>query len=467
MTRSAVGVLLLGCALAGCNFQAYRSQPLEPGRAAADFLARRPDDPALREFLARHGAPPREWPNPQWSLADLTLAALFFHPELEVARAESAAREAAVTTATRAAPLTARPVVEHHSRADPGQSDWSYGLELEFPLSGQDKREARAEEARQRLAAARAEQGAAEWRVRSRVRQAFVAHFAALEDAALDTGERSLRAAQAAALKRRLALGAADSAETGAALARLGRAELRAGESAARSRETLARLADALGLPPEAAAAMRLDFSALERTAPAPSPQALREAALRNRSDIRLGLARYAAADASLRLAVASQYPDLRLNPAYLWDQGDNIWALALGIPLQLLQDQEAPIREADARRELEARRFTVLQAGVIADAAAAADAYAASLARLAGASRAQGAAESTRDRTARALAAGQEDRLALLEAEARALEARRARLGALAAAQQAWGALLDASQGGLDPAPTAASPLALSGGQP
>jgi outer membrane protein TolC len=467
LIRSAAGALLLGCLLAGCNLQPYRPQPLEPERGAADFLARRTDDPALREFRARNSAASAEWPKAQWSLDDLTLAALFFHPALEAARAETAAREAAVATATRAAPLTARPVVEHHSRADPGQSDWSYGLELAIPLGSRDKREARAEEARQRLAAARAEQAAAEWRVRSQVRQAFVAHFAALEDAALDAGERDLRAAQAVALERRLAMGAADSAETGAALGGLERAGLRAGESAARSRETLAWLADALGLPPEAAAELRLDFSALERTAPAPSPQALREAALRNRSDIRLGLARYAAADAGLRLAVASQYPELRLNPAYLWDQGDNIWALALGIPLQLLQDQEAPIREAEARRELEARRFTVLQAGVIADAAVAADAYAASLARLAGASRAQAAAESARDRAARALAAGQEDRLALLDAETRALEARRARLGALAAAQQAWGALLDASQGGLDPAPAAGSPLALSGGQP
>lgn len=467
MIRSVLSALLLGCALAGCNLQPYRPQPLEPERAAADFLARSPDEPGLREFLARSGMPPAQWPKTQWSLGDLTLAALFFHPELEVARAEVAAREAAVTSVARGAPVVARPVVEHHSRANPGQSDWSYGLELEFPLSGSDKREARIEQARRNLEAARAEQAAAEWRVRGRLRQAFIAHFAALEESGLDAEERALREAQAAALERRLALGAADSAVAGAARARAQRAALRADESAARTRGTLARLADALGLPPEAAAELRLDFSTLERTPLPPSPQALRQAALRSRSDIRLGLARYAAADAGLRLAVASQYPDLRLNPAYLWDQGDNIWALALGIPLQLLQDQEAPVREAEARREFEARRFAALQARVIADAAVAAEAYAASLAQLDGASRAQAAAETARDRTAHALAAGQEDRVALLEAEARALEARRVRLDALAAAQNAWGALQDASQGGLESASTAVAPLALSGGQP
>jgi outer membrane protein TolC len=458
LIRFAVGALLLGCALAGCRLQPYQPRPLEPQQAAAEFLARRADSPALRDFLEREGAAPTEWPKAAWGLRDLALAARFFHPEVEAARAEVAAGEAAVAAAARPAVPVAKPLVEHHDRADPGQSRWSYGLELEIPLAGPDRREARLAQAQQRLEAARAEEAATAWRAGSRLRRSFVEHFEATESARLDVEERALRTAQATALERRLARGAADAPEAGAARLRLELAELKAAEGEARLRQTLARLADALGLPREAVAPLRFDFSALERAPAAPAAEALREQALRGRSDIRRSLAQYAAADAELRLAVAAQYPELRLRPAYLWDQGDNIWALALGIPLQMLQDQEAPVRAAEARRELEARRFTALQAQVIADADAASGAYAASLARLATASRAQAAAEAERARAARALSAGQEDRLALLEAEARALEAHRARLGALAAAQRAWGELQDAAQG--EPAgPAAAAP--------
>ncbi|HSD61903.1 MAG TPA: TolC family protein [Burkholderiales bacterium] len=465
MIRNGLGPLSLGiaCVLAGCNLQPYRPQPLEPERTASEFVSRRPDSPALRDFLERHGAPTREWPQTQWDLRSLTLAAVYFHPDLDAAQAEVAAQEAALAGASRSAAPVAKPLVEHHERADPGQSRWSYGLELEIPLSAAGKTEARVEQARARLDAARAEEEAAAWRVRSRLRQRFVEHYAAVEGARLDEKERNLRAVQAAALERRLALGAADAPEVSAARLRLELAELRVAEGEARTRQTLAQLAASLGLPLEAVAPLRFDFSALEGAPAAAAPEALREAALRSRSDIRLGLARYAAADAGLRLAVASQYPDVQLKPAYLWDQGDGIWALALGIPLQLLQNQEAPVREAEARRELEAQRFRALQAQVIADAASAATAYAASLAQLAGATRAQAAADAARARAARALEAGQENRVMLLDAEAQALEGRRARLAAVAAAQLSWSALQDAAQSSLDTAAPAA-PLARAG---
>ena len=64
-----------------------------------------------------------------------------------------------------------------------------------------------------------------------------------------------------------------------------------------------------------------------------------------------------------LRLEIARQYPDLHLNPGYEFDQADSKWALGLSIELPLLNQNQGPIAEAEARRLESAARFESLQA--------------------------------------------------------------------------------------------------------
>jgi outer membrane protein, heavy metal efflux system len=460
LNRPGIGILLLACAYAlpGCNLQPYRPQPLEPGQTASAFLARTPDEPAVRAYLEAQGVPTTEWPLPSWGLRELTLLGLYFHPELEAARANVAVFQAAVATAGRPPIPTAKPLVEHHSSASAGQSQGSYGLELEFTLGAPGKRDARIEQARDRAQAAETDAAAAAWRVRSRVRRQFVEIFVARHELELAQQEMTARAQEASGARRRLDAGAADSIEAGQARMRLEQSSLRVDQAQVRLSRARVQFADALGLAPERVAGMQFDFTELERLPEPPEAAASREAALRHRSDIRRGLLRYAEADAGLKLAVASQYPDLQIKPGYLWDQGDRIWALALGIPLQLLQDQEAPVREAEARRDLEARNFVVLQARAITDTESAVAGYATSLDQLAAARQVERSAEAQSQRVERALAAGGADRAQALQARIDAIESTRSRIAALAAAQSARGALEDAMEQPLEGPPAAAA---------
>jgi outer membrane protein TolC len=98
--------------------------------------------------------------------------------------------------------------------------------------------------------------------------------------------------------------------------------------------------------------------------------------ALRNRLDVHRKLLEFGAADAGVKAAVAAQNPDITLGPGYKWDQGDNIWSLAIGMSLPPAAQARASIREAQARRELAAEQFAATQAEVISLAARAGAQY-------------------------------------------------------------------------------------------
>jgi outer membrane protein TolC len=90
--------------------------------------------------------------------------------------------------------------------------------------------------------------------------------------------------------------------------------------------------------------------------------------AWRVRGKLRRALVDYAASEAALRLEVATQYPDIHLNPGYEYDQGDNRWGVGLSLELSVLNQNQGPIAEADARRTESAAKFNALQArGVVA----------------------------------------------------------------------------------------------------
>jgi outer membrane protein TolC len=90
--------------------------------------------------------------------------------------------------------------------------------------------------------------------------------------------------------------------------------------------------------------------------------------ALQSRPDILGALAEYAASEAALQLEIAKQYPDVHLQPGYQYDQGDNKWSLGIVVDLPILNQNQGPIAEAQARRHESAARFDALQARVLAE---------------------------------------------------------------------------------------------------
>src|SRR5436305_13018828 len=83
--------LLTGCAR-------YVAEPLSASANAAMLETCSLDDARLREFIGA-SLPEREAGRMHWDLATLTLAALYFHPDLDISRSKLAAARAAVVTA--------------------------------------------------------------------------------------------------------------------------------------------------------------------------------------------------------------------------------------------------------------------------------------------------------------------------------------------------------------------------------
>jgi len=80
--------------------------------------------------------------------------------------------------------------------------------------------------------------------------------------------------------------------------------------------------------------------------------------AMLNRIDLRQKLARYAIAEANLKLEIAKQYPDMTFTPAYIYDFGYNVWGLGIQTLLKTPERNKAFIDRALIFRELEASKI-------------------------------------------------------------------------------------------------------------
>src|ERR1041385_3749048 len=90
-------VLLLGL-LAGCT--RFVPKPISPAHNAAKLEARQLDDNGLKEFLEDNlGHSMERWPIESWDARTLIFTAFYFHPSLEVARAQLRVAQAGVRTA--------------------------------------------------------------------------------------------------------------------------------------------------------------------------------------------------------------------------------------------------------------------------------------------------------------------------------------------------------------------------------
>jgi hypothetical protein len=84
--------LLVGCV-------EVKPAALSALESAVHFRARSLDDEGLRKFAAQSAAGFSSWPPAQWDARSLDLAALYFNPSLDVARARWAAARADVIAA--------------------------------------------------------------------------------------------------------------------------------------------------------------------------------------------------------------------------------------------------------------------------------------------------------------------------------------------------------------------------------
>lgn len=444
--RIGIGLLLttpVGCA-------SYTPRPLSSLDTAIAFEARGLDADGLKQFLAQNlHRENMAWPPASWDLPSLTLAALYFHTDLTVARAQwDVARAGEITAGVRPNPSLDLGTQYRSTAVNP--SPWTIGFSVNLPLETAGKRGYRIAQAQHLSETARLNIAATTWQVRARMRASLLTLHAARATLAL---QRKLLTANETYVRLLTRGRVASLPNVTQARIALDRTRLAVRDAQRQAVEARAQLAAALGMPLDALRDIDFSFETFDPfTLPAPPPAAtLRRRALQTRPDILAALAQYAAAESALALAVAKQYPDIQLGPGYAWDRGDNKWSLGISFPLLLWYRNQGPIAEATARRREAAARFTALQARVIGEFDTALAGYRAALGKL-DAAESLLSAQQRQYRTLHDMVRGEAGRFALINAELQLLAGELARLEAQVAAEQALGALEDTVERPLHP---------------
>jgi cobalt-zinc-cadmium efflux system outer membrane protein len=362
----AIGLVLVLASIVSCIL--YQSRPIEPARAVEDFEARRLDAPELGAFLIGNKEV-ETWPPAAWDLKTLTLAAFYYNPDLDVARASYGVARAGVKTAgERPNPVLGLLMGYNATSPRSEVTPWIPEASLDIPIEVAGKRRIRIVRARELASSARWQVLATAWEVRSRLRAAVLEAYAAGESEVLLAQQEMLQTEFVRLLERQKEVGEASGYDLIQARVALDQSRLASIEASRRLEEARAALAAAVGLPRRALEGVRLSFDDLRRPEPDFPAGEVRLHAVLNRSDILGALAEYEASQAALKLEIAKQYPDLSLGPDYQLDQTDSKWTLGLSIELPVFSHNKGPIAEAMAARQETAARFLALQTRVLGE---------------------------------------------------------------------------------------------------
>lgn len=448
--RAAVVLGVAASLLGGCA--SYTAQPIVPSNTAAALERRTLDDPALAKFIeSALQERTAVGGSSTWDLSMLTLAALYFHPEIEISRAKLALARAGVKTAGQ--------IPNPTLSASPGQypafadaSAWTVGFLVSFVLEIAGKRGKRVEQARNLVEAARQDIATAAWQVRGSVRSALLDLWAAEGRLRLVQQRQTVQAQVVALLEGRFAAGETSALDVARERINLSQVRLSLRDVERQAAEARARLAAAVGVPVRAIEPVKLSLGAFDRPAETPDVNdlaagSLRRKALLERTDVLGLLAEYEASQSGLRLEIAKQFPNLNVGPGYTYDQGFDLYTFGLSVELPIFNQNQGQIAEAEARRKEAAARFVALQAKIIGDIDRA-------IASYRGGTRAVATADTLlwdharhRQRIDRAFQLGEVDRLAPLTAEQERAVIELARFEALLQQREALALIEDALQ--------------------
>lgn len=344
--------------LVGC--QTYERSPLDLEAFNADLDLRALDPTPLEAFDPKDGI----------SCAEGEVLALFYNPDLRVARAEAGVALATADTAG----LWEDPVFGFDGADIVSPSGpFEFGLmgSLTIPISGRlDLEKDLANAAYNATLLGLID---LEWQTRSDVRRAWARWTAAVATADL---------VQATIAQLDSIDAIANSLEAAGELNRVERRLLRleladrfveATESTIALIDSSTDLLRLLGLPPSAAAMLQPGFPEVNIKVPFDATARLLAANTR----LATHTARYHAAEESLRLEVRKQYPDLVLGTGYGKEGSDHKILFGVSIPIPILNANRAGIAQATARRDVVRATTETLSAQLLRELAAAQAVYA------------------------------------------------------------------------------------------
>lgn len=447
---SAVAAGAATAVLAACA--SYTAKPIEPAVTATALEQRTLTDPTLARFIADVLPDRAAGPSTStWDLSTLTLAALYFHPEMEVSRAKLALARAGVKTARQ----TPNPTLSFQPGQYPALIDasaWTIGFIVNFVLETAGKREKRIEGARNLVEAARQDVVTAAWQVRGGVRSALLDLWAAERRRALVERRQSAQMQIVTLLEGRFTAGDASALDVARERINLSQASLALRDSDRQAADARARLASATGVPVRALEAVTLSLGTFDNPVGVPegtelAANSLRRRALQERTDVLGLLAEYEASQSNVRLQIAKQFPDVTLGPSYTYDQGFDLYSISLNVELPIFNQNQGPIAEAEARRKEASARFVSLQARIIGEIDRARAGYLAAVRTVATADVMLRDQERQRQQVERAFRLGETDRLAPLAANVEHAIVELARFEVLVQQREALASMEDALQ--------------------
>lgn len=438
-------LILLGLALNGCA--EFQDRPLQPEASQMRLEARSLDSHELQSFMQSVSGSAAVWPLKRWNVDQLTLAAIYYHPDLGLIRAQAATADAAIITAGQRPNPNLNVSPTWISNAVAASQPWIIGSSLSIPIETAGKRDYRIQKAQALSDAAHLRIVDSIWLVRGRIRLAMLEVFAAQQSEKLLKQQFGIQQAMTQRLEQQLAAG--ELSRLDVMRARLATNQLQLNVSAAEKRRNESRvlLANAMGVPVSALAPIELDFAALDTPADltgVPVP-VLRDIALKQRPDLLAALADYNAAQAALQIEIANQYPNIQANPGYTWDIGAHYWTLAASaLQLPVFHQNQGSIAEAEAKRQEMALRFEALQLRILGDIDRAQAGLSAVIAKWQDAEKQTRLQQDNLQSSQALFQAGETDSLALLSTELEGIVSETARLNVLIETQQALNALED-----------------------
>jgi outer membrane protein TolC len=421
----------------------FEDRPLNPVESVARIEARSLSNEGLQQFIK--GVVGDK--NKSWDMDSLTLAAIYYHPDLALARALAGTADAAITTAgQRPNPsLTISPT--WISNLATAAAPWIIASALSIPIETAGKRELRVARTEHLTEAARLRVADAAWIVRGRLRLALLEVYAAGQAEHLLQQQWRIEQSINQRLTQQLDSGEISRVEVTRGQLALNQLQINLAAAQKRVAESRVLLATAIGVPVTALTGVEFDFSQFTEPPDLTSiPVAkLRTTALHERPDLLAALADYAASQSALQLEIANQYPNIQANPSYTWEMGENRWSLGgTAVQLPILHQNQGAIAEAEARRTEMAIRFEVLQLRIIGDIDKARAGVTAVLAKWEAAEKQRHDEQAHLKAVKNLLQAGETDALALLTAELESAVAERARLDVLIESQQTASMLED-----------------------
>src|SRR5450432_54128 len=240
--------LILGIVMvAGCAH--FQPQPISPEKTAAQLESRRLDDAGLKKFLEQNlGRGLETWPETNWNFQELTLVAFYFHPSLEVARAQWLVASAGLKTAG-ARPNPSVSFTPGYDSQIPGNySPWLLPVMFDLPVETAGKRGKRIAEAEKISESARWSFVSAVWQIRSGVRASLLDYTITGRRADLLQQQFSAQQQIVKLLQQRFDMGEISRPELTVAQIGLNKTQLDLSDARSKNSDTRSRLAEGLGL---------------------------------------------------------------------------------------------------------------------------------------------------------------------------------------------------------------------------